>query len=191
MARILFDMDCTGVDFLGPLVKLINKGRGTNDFTAAHFVDWDMQEGLTPQENETIFSTWQAPGYLHQLQPFPGFVSTVKWAQEQGHEVLISTAVKSPHGAEEKIRWILTHLDFLSIDDCVFTEKKQIIQADVLIDDNPRQILNYRKEHPNALIIAPAYNYNKNVKIHCIRVNGCLNMGRFWNSTQNLLRNTL
>ncbi len=185
MARILFDLDNTGVNFLGPLLDRVNDLRRASaqppNARPSDVADWAMSVGFAPDETELIAKTWKEPGYFRSLLPFPGFVETVQWAKDAGHEPVIVTASSLSHVLAEKAEWNKEFLPMLSYRDVIYAEQKAMVQGDALIDDASKHVVAYRKAWPDSLILVPAHTFNQDVTPdQGTRIEGCEDMAGFW-----------
>lgn len=185
MARILFDLDNTGVNFIGPLLDRVNDRRRAGAeavmLTPKDVQDWAMTVGFKPEETELIARTWTTPGYFRGLRPFPGFVETVQWAKDAGHEPRVCTASSLAHVLGEKAEWIKEFLPMLTYREVYYAEEKAGIKADALLDDATKHVVAYRKAWPDALILVPAHTFNEDVTPdQGTRIEGCEDMAGFW-----------
>jgi 5'(3')-deoxyribonucleotidase len=170
MARVLFDLDSTGAFFLGPVINIVNGMRAQfgdgPQITALDIRDWNMRVGFSEAEQKAIHTLWKSPGYFRNLEIFPGFAECVRWVKDAGHEPMIVTAAKLPHALTEKAEWCAEHLPFLGPDDLACMEHKHWIDADVMVDDSPKQVRRYRETHPEALIPLPLAHLQRGGRRH-------------------------
>nr|WP_130423168.1 5'-3'-deoxyribonucleotidase [Edaphobacter modestus] len=66
---------------------------------------------------------------------------------QQKYEVFIATAaMEVPTSFHQKFRWLERHFPFISPSHIVYCGDKGILNADFLIDDNPRQLRRFKGE---------------------------------------------
>ncbi|RYY55429.1 MAG: 5'(3')-deoxyribonucleotidase [Chitinophagaceae bacterium] len=112
------------------------------------FLDWDEREHGTRQVREKLLG-------LKELEVFKSarkhlytekFFRSLK-VMEHSQEVLkrihdhydlyiVSAATEFPQSLPEKQEWLLEHFPFIGWEKIVFCGSKQIIQADIMIDDH-------------------------------------------------------
>jgi len=68
------------------------------------------------------------------LSPRTSSPEYLKRMMDDGHEVLVVTA-SVYQTVPAKMEWLFMHYPYLSWDNVILTRKKQLIKADVLIDD--------------------------------------------------------
>lgn len=89
----------------------------------------------------------------------PGFHSDLPWLdpeapkvlqklRKEGHRIVIATAAVAWESAKDKYAWVHTHLRIPGLidgmKDLVITRDKSLIRADVLVDDNPAYLKDFR-----------------------------------------------
>jgi 5'(3')-deoxyribonucleotidase len=142
--RIIIDMDETIVDLVGPWMDDLNKKVGR-----AHTRDeihcYSVESTYPELEPVLLFECFNTPGFWSGLQPFPGAIDFVSALYEDGHQIYIaSIPCEAPLCAWEKIQWIKDWLPFLDEECWFLTRSKYMIRGDVIIDDNPKLIWNFR-----------------------------------------------
>jgi len=91
-------------------------------------------------------------GYLRSDDFFEGLAvmpesQRVMRRLQQNYEVFIATAaMEVPSSFHQKFRWLEQHFPFISPSHIVYCGDKGIINADYLIDDNPRQLRRFKGE---------------------------------------------
>ena len=191
--RILFDLDGCGADFHGAVVEAVNEAREAQGgvlppITVGDIRDWSMVEGFEPWEVENIRETWTAPGFFRDLPVIPGFVETLEWAKEEGHDPVILTSAPLPHSLSEKAEWIEEHVECIDpVSDVVYARRKTLVSGDVIVDDGPHNVATYRAAYPGALILTPSYTFNQHVGHLCTRLEGWADMAGFWSRARSAI----
>lgn len=163
---ILVDLDSTAADLCTPWYRVYNKRFG-DTLHIDNVTNWDTSQFA--KHGMKVFAPLYDPGLYLNLEPLPGAVEVIKMLHEDGHRLVVVTAVPagSMTGGYEKKQWVLEHLPFIDKRDVVVTDAKDIIRGDVLLDDGPHNIEAFRKNNPYAYIATIAYPYNTHAHKDC------------------------
>lgn len=161
---ILVDMDSILVHLDEKWYRTYNERHG-DDLTIDKVLTWDTHL-YCKNENKAIYDVLNDPGFFRDLPAIPGGLESVKQLQDMGHEIIIVTA--SPDSAMgDKKAWIKQHMPWLPRKHVFMGDLKYKINGDVLIDDGPHNIIEYRKHHPNAFIATIDYPFNRSAHHLC------------------------
>jgi 5'(3')-deoxyribonucleotidase len=131
--RILVDVDEVLNNLLDCWVDYLNKQYNANA-NAQDLKVWNLQ-GIFPELTEEEVNRPLYDDVLWQsLSPRPGSTEYLKRMIDDGHDVLIVTA-SVYQTLPAKMDWLFVHYPYLSWDNVILTRRKQLIRADVLIDD--------------------------------------------------------
>ncbi len=145
MKRIAVDMDEVMADALAEHLLRYNR---------------DHNENLTPEDLHGR-ALWEVvsidrhnalEGYLRSEDFFEGLAvmpesQRVLRRLQQDFEIFIATAaMEVPTSFHQKFRWLDRHFPFIPPSHIVYCGDKSIINADYLIDDNPRQLRRFKGE---------------------------------------------
>ena len=109
----------------------------------------DMQgkaiwEVIHPSRHEAIERFLMSEDFFAVLEVLPDAQRIMQALQER-YEIFIATAaMEVPTSFTAKYEWLRRHFPFISPAQVVFCGDKSILQADYLIDDNPRQLRRFR-----------------------------------------------
>lgn len=164
--KILIDLDGIVCDSLPRWLQHIADKTGV---VAQMFdiTDWELTKcpPLDKVDPKAIFKILETPGFTAGIQPFWGAVQAVEQLVEDGHEVMLVTARHGPVSMPETLEWVQRYLPFLDVrTTVVFCHNKELIPADVIIDDRPETLVRYREAHPRALVLGIEYPYNKHLQ---------------------------
>ncbi len=145
MKRIAIDMDEVMADTIGHFLKRYNNEFGTavctDDFAGKHVFDV-IQEEHRPAARDYF----QEEQFFATIPVMPDSAEVIESLMRE-YEVFITTAAMDvPCSFRPKFTWLQTHFPFISPQQIVFCGNKGIIAADYLIDDNLRQLGNFRGE---------------------------------------------
>jgi len=131
--RILVDMDEVLDNLLERWVAHLNERYHTH----ADYQDlkvWDLT-GLFPMlTGEEADRPLYDDALWKSLSPKEGSVACLKRMLDDGHEVYIVTAAVY-QTLPAKMEWLFTHYPYIKWENVIITRRKQLIRADVLIDD--------------------------------------------------------
>ena len=130
---VLVDFD----DVLFPLLpKWINALNTKHNLTVSQddVNAWDLETIFPELSVGEIFAPLNEEGFWDDLTPIDGSVYYLARIIKDGHFVYIATDTYYKH-YETKTELLLEHFPFLACDDIVRTSNKQLLNADVLVDD--------------------------------------------------------
>lgn len=156
--RVLADLDATAADLFTPWLRKYNLKHG-DDLSVDRILSWDLH--LYAKAGEAIYDELAVPGFFADLVPYAGAVDALEEINKE-HELLIVSAahVDGPTCASEKLLWVKNWLPFLNKKQVILAHRKELIEADVLVDDSPNKAAAYRKAHPEAEIYGIEFAYN-------------------------------
>lgn len=136
---ILVDMDCTMIDTLeawtDELALRYRVVRHKEDIT-----DWDLKKAYPMLSDEQIFAPLYTESMWKRVRPMPWAVESLWDIQKEGHRIVVVTSspLKSLDAKIESAlyRWF----PYISKNDIIITQEKQLICGDVLIDDAPHNL---------------------------------------------------
>lgn len=159
--KILIDLDSTIVDTLKPWLQIINKKYGTNA-KESDITDWDMTKAkplnhLLPSQVLDVLNT---PGFYYNLEFIGGAKETLE-ALNKIHEIYVVTARWGKTAHVETLQWMKEQLPFLKSSQLIFCDNKELIPADIIIDDKPETLGTYWLKHENSVYMTVEYEYNR------------------------------
>ncbi len=137
--RICVDMDEVIADALGEHLLRYNR-----DFAAKITVDdlhgkW-LWEVVHEDHHEALEAYLRSEDFFAVLKVMPESRRVLRALQAR-YEVFIATAaMEVPTSFAAKYKWLGEHFPFIPASHIVFCGDKSILDADFLIDDNPRQL---------------------------------------------------
>lgn len=144
--RIMVDIDDTLWDLLDPWLAALNEQYGTN-VKKEDVTEWDLKK-VFPSEKGSIYAPLRQKGFWNNVLPNPDSQHYLKKLIEDGHEVFIVSSTSPMYDScTEKMQRFAAVYPFVDTHNIVLCHNKQIIQADVLIDDGVHNLTdgNYAK----------------------------------------------
>lgn len=138
--RILVDMDDT-IENLGETwVNFLNERYGL-DVKWSEIEDWDLHKAFPTLDEMQIYDALFEAKLWARVRPFDGAVDSLKWMIDEGHDVYIVTA-SHPGTVYEKFELVLQrYFPFITPDKLIVIKNKQMLNADILIDDAPHNLI--------------------------------------------------
>lgn len=158
--RILLDQDQVLAKWVEKVLRWYNEDYKTN-FTAADVTDyWAMEKILGPQGRDFIRSCIRYPDFYNDLEPVEGAIEGVKKLIDDGHDVVIVSAVPrcggiSYHG---KCHWLREYMPYFKLDNFIACSRKDVVLGDVLLDDAGHNIEKYMKTGRMAVLFDQPWN---------------------------------
>jgi 5'-nucleotidase len=147
LKNIIFDMDEVLCQFLKKLVEESSCDTKIEDIT-----QWELPESL--------YDTYKTPGFFRTLEPYPGMIGCFRSLYHNGYGVVIATNAQGiGYIVEDKLYWVRKHLPFFDVRNVIFTDRKELIRADAIIDDAPH----YLEAFPGVKIVMDKP-YNQHVQ---------------------------
>ena len=131
---ILVDMDDTIECLLAAWVKVLNERYGRSVSTE-DVTDWDVTKAYPGLEKEQVYGVLNEEGFWGRVAPMPGAAEALQRFIAKGHEVYIVTATAYESVAEKMRDLLFRWFPFIGWDKVIIAARKQMIRADVLIDD--------------------------------------------------------
>jgi 5'-nucleotidase len=141
--RIAVDMDEVIADAFGKHLRHFNRSAGTN--LTAELVSEKGLGALIPVEQREEFNAIpHGDGFFADIELIAGSREALL-ELSRNHDVFItSAAMEVPGSFADKFQWLETHFPFIPPSRIVFCGDKNIINADVLIDDRSRHFKGFR-----------------------------------------------
>jgi 5'(3')-deoxyribonucleotidase len=153
---IALDLDDTISIFMPTCIKTYNEIYGTNH--SIEEVNTWYVDGIF---KHSLWSIFDKCDVLQRMPLKEGAFDTIKKWHEQGHKLVIVTGVHDVKSYLDKIKWLeRTGLDKYILD-IIPTQNKELINADVLVDDNPEYLRKWVKTNPESLPLLMTAQHNK------------------------------
>ena len=166
--RILVDMDDTIELLLNAWLAKVNRiyGRhvGYEDIT-----NWDVSAAYEGLSHEQVYDVILEDDFWQEVEPMPGAAEVLERLIQEGHEIYIVT-VTPYESLEGKMKYLLFRcFPFLRWDQVIITSRKQLLKADILVDDGIHNLEG--GEYRKILVDAPYNRYydaeaNGMIRVH-------------------------
>jgi 5'(3')-deoxyribonucleotidase/uncharacterized protein with PQ loop repeat len=141
--RIAIDMDETIANSLKEHIRRFNEAFGAN------LIEEDLRgrniEDLAPADQRTAVRRMvRDESFFEDLEVMDGAPEVILGLAAQHDVFIVSAAMEIPASFAAKYRWLQRHFSFIPAASVVFCGDKKIIDADYLIDDEPRHFRGFR-----------------------------------------------
>lgn len=152
---ILIDMDDTIEMLVYAWVDAVNSRYGYSA-TVEDVTDWDVTKAFPGLTREQVYSVIAEQDFWKSVKPTPGAPEAVKRFIDAGHKVYIVTASGHDQVYSKMENVLFKYFPYLTFDDVIITTHKQLIKADILIDDGFHNLIG--GDYHKILVDAP---YNR------------------------------
>jgi 5'(3')-deoxyribonucleotidase len=161
---LLIDLDCITVNMLPPWIKKYNELTGET-IKLEDVKEYDIS--LVCTNEEVLYSILSEPDFFYNMEEMPNATKYLKKLIDDGYNVIIVT--QPPRIAEfavrDKRRWILKHIPDFDLTNMIFCHKKEMIKGDLIFDDKPSHLKNWKETNPNGVTATLDWQFTK-VKTH-------------------------
>ena len=131
---ILVDMDDTIEQLLKSWVEGVNERYGYS-VSWEDIAEWNVTKAFPGLTMEQVYTIPTEPGFWKKVEPIPGAAEALQHFMAEGHEVYIATATPYISVTEKMTDCLFRLFPFLKWAQLIITFHKQMLRADVLIDD--------------------------------------------------------
>ena len=141
--NIAIDLDDVMIDLCGSWVRRLNEKHGTS-VSVSDITSWDITKFFPDLTKNEVFAPLYESDFWDTVTPKKGAVQTVRKIIDDGHNVIVctNTNYKSIKNKMEKV--LFRYFDYISWEDVVIIAEKQLMAVDILIDDNPNNLIGGR-----------------------------------------------
>jgi 5'(3')-deoxyribonucleotidase len=140
MKRILVDMDGVLADVYSRFYKIHEQETGIKLSLAD--VKGKLEAEAFPDQRKWV----SAPGFFRTVPIMKGSVEGLKLLNEKYDIIVVSMATEFPQSLTDKQVWLHEHFPFITWKQVVFCGNKNIINADIMIDDHPKNLDHFKGE---------------------------------------------
>ncbi|MCE5012344.1 5'(3')-deoxyribonucleotidase [Staphylococcus warneri] len=142
--KIAIDMDEVLADTLGAIIDGVNER--ANLGITVESLNGQKLKHVIPEHDGLVTEILREPGFFRHLKVMPNAQEVVEKLNEHYDVYIATAAMDVPTSFHDKYEWLLEHFPFLDPQHFVFCGRKNIINANYLIDDNPRQLAIFEGE---------------------------------------------
>ena len=142
--KIAIDMDEVLADTLGAIIDGVNER--ANLGITVESLNGQKLKHVIPEHDGLVIEILREPGFFRHLKVMPNAQEVVEKLNEHYDVYIATAAMDVPTSFHDKYEWLLEYFPFLDPQHFVFCGRKNIINADYLIDDNPRQLAIFEGE---------------------------------------------
>lgn len=155
--RIAIDMDEVLADTLGEIIDAVNER--ANLGITIESLNGKKLKHMMPEHEGLVTEVLREPGFFRRLKVMPKAQEVVKKLNNKYDVYIATAAMDVPTSFHDKYEWLLEFFPFLDPQHFVFCGRKNIINADYLIDDNPKQLEIFEGK---SIMFTASHNINDN-----------------------------
>ncbi|AMY05479.1 5'(3')-deoxyribonucleotidase [Staphylococcus condimenti] len=138
---IAIDMDEVLADTIKALIEEVNAR--TDLGIKETLLDGNKLRHFMPEHEGVLDEVLKEPGFFKNLEVIQDSQEVVEKLSKHYDVYIATAAMDVPTSFHEKYEWLRMHFPFLDPQNFVFCGRKNIVKADYLIDDNPRQLARF------------------------------------------------
>lgn len=138
---MIIALDCDGIlsDLMPYWLSFYNREYG-DSLTARDCLSWDTHTVVRPECGTRIYNYLKEPGFFRNVPLIPGSVDGVRRLCEASHDIVVVTDTPA-EGVVDRLAWLREHFPCIPPKNYAITRRKDLIVADLLVDDAPHNIL--------------------------------------------------
>lgn len=141
--RICVDMDEVMADAVAENLKRYN-AKFNERLALADLEGKAIWDAVSPHRHDAIEGFLRSEDFFAVLEVMPDAQRVMK-ALDDRYEIFIATAaMEVPNSFNAKYEWLGRYFPWIPASNIVFCGDKSILNADFLIDDNPRQLRRFK-----------------------------------------------
>jgi 5'-nucleotidase len=156
----LVDLDCTLVDMLPSWLRRYNEIT-EEKVQVSDVKDYDV--GLVCTNQKVLYDILDEPGFFFNMKPMPGAVKYFQKLLDEGFDLVVVTQPprRVDLAVRDKRRWMKKHFPNFELMNMIFCHRKSLIRGDLLFDDKPSHLLEWKAENPKGLLATLDWQFNK------------------------------
>jgi len=150
-SQILVDMDGVLADVYSQFIKLEYKESGTE-------LKIENLHGITEEEAFPSFDKHvRSKGFFRTAPVIKNSIEGLSYLNDKYKVLIVSSATEFPDSLTDKHQWLNEFFPFIKWQQMIFCGTKESIKGDVMIDDHPKNLLNFNGER---IIYTQPHNIN-------------------------------
>lgn len=141
---VIVDIDNILNDLTKKAIALYNSNSGKN-IKLADIVAYSFFKCLPETDAQQICNLFKHKELWDSLEPTNGSQSVLKKIVNSGIDVYLATAT-DPINFKWKCDWVETHFSFIPVDNIIRIKNKNLLKADIIIDDCLDNLINSEAE---------------------------------------------
>lgn len=161
---ILVDVDGVLANFVGAVLDFINEKHGT--ILTPDDIHDDLNKSIPQYYDNDLIKFITSKGFCQTLQVLPGAKEAIDKFKSNNFKIIFVTSpyLNAPTWTYDRLKWLKKHFG-AKRDDVIFARNKKYIDGLTLIDDLPRNCIEWHN-YQNSLIGATLFSRPWNKKYH-------------------------
>ncbi len=171
--RIAIDMDETICDTLSRHLDWYNT-EFKQSLTKAELHAKKIYQAVPDAHLARVRAYPDMPAFFEDITPYENAIDVIRELHEQYDIVIATAAMEHPTSFAPKYQWLTKYLPFLSPMNFIFCGRKNVVQADYLIDDSSRHFEGFVGQ---GILFSAPHNANE---VAPVRVNDWLDVRTYF-----------
>lgn len=142
---IALDCDSVIIDLMTPWLNAYNKDFNDN-LTINKITDWNLDQFVRPECGKYIYNYLKDRSLYDNAQPIIGALKGIQRIREMNHRIVYATT-STPEQSGRKYLWLFEHGLITSMNDYIEITDKNLIDADLLLDDRYENAKSFYKSN--------------------------------------------
>lgn len=140
--KIGCDLDSVLNDLNNAWLSYLNKAYDF-DVRLSDVIEWDMKKAYPALSSERIYAPLYREDFWRNVKPIADSSKYLELLFDEGYDIYIVTN-SNYQTMPTKIEWLKKHFPFIPIENVIITQKKQLINVDIMIDDYEQNLIGGR-----------------------------------------------
>lgn len=148
--RVLYDIDSTLADIITPWLAIYND-RFDDCLTPEDITDWDIKKFVKLEAKSKMFPIINEPYFYDYVRPIKNVLNFLHQDLVKGDEVgIITSCNNNTNMIEGKLKWLKKWVPQIDPSDVMFVNNKGWGSANFLVDDRPKNIMDFLDHNPKS-----------------------------------------
>lgn len=157
LPTILVDVDGVLADFVGGVLREIGI---SSRYESIH--DLDLSKCLSKLQYECMQEMCHLPGFCTSLEWYPSAKNFVGLLNKIGYCYALTTPWECSTWCAERVDWLNPYIKKEKV---IFAHAKHLVRGDILIEDNPYNVMAWKNLNPDKLAILLNRPWNVNTLV--------------------------
>lgn len=137
--QILVDMDGVLADVYAQYIAREYANSGV-------VLDQERLKGMKEKELPGFRKHVESPGFFRTVPLMVNSTEGLRYLNDKYKVLIVSSATEFPQSLIEKQQWLNEYFPFISWQQMIFCGRKDSIQGDIMIDDHPKNLQDFKGE---------------------------------------------
>lgn len=161
--RVLIDVDGVCADFLSAAIRTFESVSGQTWKPEDFHGSWSLEDRVGDEIWRLAVSKFREPGWCLGLAPYPEALVGVREVMQAADVFFVTAPFDSPTWAWEREQWLKEHFN-IHHKQVVSTAAKHIVEGDMLIDDKPSNVYQWKDSYKDGMAVLWDHPTNRHIE---------------------------